>query len=90
MRLNHRSANRFYGEKEVDMQVEIKGIPQDVLVIYEVSRDEPDVNYQGGIEINGIYFEDEGCQMDNMTDDEIAYVQGQIESDVTASMEDAE
>ena len=50
---------------------EIGGVECDVLVHYHSSPAEPDVNWPGGVDVQGVYFEDQGCLLTEMTDDEI-------------------
>ena len=59
-----------YGDQQWDTFCEIQGVEHDVCVHYETSPAEPDVGWAGGLDINGVYLEDQGCQISNMTDDE--------------------
>ena len=59
-----------YGDQEWNTHCEIQGVEQEVLVTYYTSRVEPDVNHEGDCEIQGVYFEDYGCQIGAMTDEE--------------------
>jgi len=59
-----------YGAMQWDTFAEIQGVEQDVCVHYYTSPAEPDVNSGGDLDIHGVYFEDQGCQIGNMTDDE--------------------
>ena len=60
------------GSQEYDTKLEINGYEDDYLVIYSESAPEPDVGLaQGGIEIEGVYFEDQGCVMGQMSEDEL-------------------
>lgn len=67
-----------YGDQQWDTYCEIQGVEQDVLVTYYTSPAEPDVNHAGGCELMGVYFEDEGCQMGAMTDEEIDQLEMRI------------
>lgn len=66
MKLRHR--NKLYGT--VDATCSIDGIEHDVLVEYRISPAEPDVNFPGEIELNGIYYEDEGDITNRLSDKE--------------------
>lgn len=57
------------GSQEYETKVELNGVEQDVLVIYSTQPPEPDVNIAGGLEIEGVYFEDEGCVMGDIDED---------------------
>ena len=59
------------GPQEYHTQIELDEVEQDVMVIYSESKPEPDTGWAGGIEIEGVYFEDEGCQMSEMAEDEL-------------------
>ena len=69
-----------YGDMQWDTYAEIDGVEQDsVTVMYNTSPAEPDVNWPGSCEVTGIYFEDYGDVMGQMTDDEIEQVQLRVE-----------
>ena len=76
-----------YGNRELRGQFEVNGIELDVSVIYDLSPAEPDVNWPGGLDIFGIYYEDQGCVMSQMTDEEIDRVYTAIEDDLQAEAE---
>ena len=59
-----------YGDQTLDTFCEINGIEHDVLVSYYTSPAEPDVNWAGDLEIQGVYLAGEDV-MDNMTDAEL-------------------
>ena len=50
----------------------------DCLVHYYASKPEPSVNWPGGIEIEGVWFEDEGCILDRMTDAEVSELETEL------------
>jgi hypothetical protein len=54
----------------VDTWVEIDGVEMDVLVHYRISPAEPDVNWAGDLEIQGVYYEDHGNIEDQIEDKE--------------------
>ena len=60
----------------------VNGVDQDVCVHFTISPAEPDVGWVGGIEIDAIYFEDEGCVMKHMTDDEIDLAADRVQDDL--------
>ena len=43
------------GSQEYETYLEVEGVEFDVVVIYSVQAAEPDVNVDGGIEIEGVY-----------------------------------
>ncbi len=59
------------GSQEYATQVEINDVEQDVMVIYSECAPEPDVGFAGGVEIEGVYFEDQGCVMSEMSEDQL-------------------
>jgi hypothetical protein len=59
-----------YGDQEFRTFCEIQGVEHAVCVHYDTSPAEPDVGWAGGLDINGVYLEDQGCQISNMTDEE--------------------
>ena len=60
-----------YGDKQWDTYAEIDEVELDVMVFYNTSPAEPDVNWGGSCDVTGVYFEDEGCMMEAMSDEEI-------------------
>ena len=59
-----------YGDQTLDTFCEINGIEHDVLVSYHTSPAEPDVNWAGDLEIQGVYLAGEDV-MGDMTDAEL-------------------
>lgn len=59
------------GSQEYHTQVELNEVEQDVMVIYSESAPEPDVGFDGGIEIEGVYFEDQGDVSGEMSEDQL-------------------
>ena len=57
--------------KPIDTYCTIQGVEQEVLVEVDYQPDEPDVGVSEGIEVVSVWFEDAGCQLGNMTDDEV-------------------
>lgn len=49
----------------------IDGVDWDVLVEVDYQPAEPDVNVREGIDIVSVWLEDEGCQLGNMSEQEI-------------------
>lgn len=57
-----------YGDQQWETHCEIQGFEHEVTVEYYTSPAEPDVNWPGDLDIQGVYLEDQGCQINNMTD----------------------
>ena len=62
----------------------------DVRVVYSIQPPEPDVGIDGGIEIEGVYFEDEGCLMGDMTDYQLECLAEEINDYNVSSWEAAQ
>ena len=78
-----------YGDQEWQTYVEIDGYEHDsVAVMYYTSRAEPDVNHAGDCYVTGVYLEDQGDQMPNMTDDEIDQLQLRVDEHENSRHED--
>ena len=67
-----------YGSQEFDTYVWIGGEEFDVCVHYDTSPAEPDVNWAGGLDITAVYLEDQGCVMDDMTDEEFEQLEMRV------------
>lgn len=79
MRNNNRKINTY---------CTIAGVEDcDVLVEVDISPPEPDVNWAGGLDICSVWFEDQGCQLDRMSEEEIANLQERIEGDLSDKAE---
>ena len=75
-------------EKYIDTFVEIGGVEHDVRVTYDLSPPEPDVGAEGGLEITGAYFEDQGCLLSKLSDDEFSALEDRVVGTVYAKMSD--
>ncbi len=75
-------------EKYIDTFVEIGGVEHDVRVTYDLSPPEPDVGAEGGLEITGAYFEDQGCLLSKISDDEFEALEDRVVKSVYSSMSD--
>lgn len=75
-------------EKHIDTFLEIAGIEHDVRVTYDLSPPEPDVGAEGGLEITGAYFEDQGCLLSKLSDDEFEALEDRVVGTVYAKMSD--
>ena len=69
--------------------VEIKDIQHDVEVHYRINAPEPDVGEPGGVEVESVWFEDQGCLMGEMSDDQIEDLEHEIAERETSSHEAA-
>ena len=68
-----------YGDKQWDTYAEIDGVEQDsVTVFYNTSPAEREVNWGGSCDVTGVYFEDEGCMMEAMSDEEIETLEQRV------------
>jgi hypothetical protein len=80
------------GSQEYHTSLEINEVENEYMVIYSEVGAEPDVGEQGGIEIEGVYFEDQGCVMDQISDfdlDQLALEIGEsLQSRHDAAVED--
>ena len=61
--------------------VEIDGFEHDVAVFWESSPPEPDVNWPGGLEITAVFHEDNGCLMDELSDEQITALESEAEGE---------
>lgn len=70
---------RFKGEQRTNTYCTVAGVDlDDVMVFWELERPEPDVNFAGGVVVNGVYFEDEGDISGDMTDAEMASLEERL------------
>tara|TARA_R110001606_G_scaffold269261_1_gene417883 strand:- start:86 stop:400 length:315 start_codon:yes stop_codon:yes gene_type:complete len=80
-------------KKHIDTFLEIGGVEHDVRVTYDLSPPEPDVGAEGGLEITGAYFhkrffEDQGCLLSKLSDDEFEALEDRVVGTVYAKMSD--
>ena len=68
-----------YGAQRLQTYCEIQGIEQDVLACYDTSPAEPDVNWPGGLDLTAVIFEDEGCVMSHMTEEEVSELESRLD-----------
>lgn len=60
------------GTLEFETSLTINDVDMDVTVMYSNQPAEPDVGIMSdSVEIEGVYFEDEGCLMGEMSDDQL-------------------
>tara|TARA_R110000796_G_scaffold204898_1_gene320944 strand:- start:64 stop:324 length:261 start_codon:yes stop_codon:yes gene_type:complete len=60
-----------YGDKKWATFCEVDEVELDVMIFYNTSPAEREVNWAGGLDITGVYFEDEGCMLESMSPEEI-------------------
>lgn len=69
--IKHKSRLRSGAETGiVATYVVIDGIEHDVDAEYRIAPAEPQVNFDGGIEVECAWYEDQGCILDQLDDDE--------------------
>ena len=77
-----------YGHNEWDTYVTVNDVELDVCVHYYTSPAEPDVNWGGGVDITGIFFEDEGDITAKVSESEIESLYQRVEEHENARWED--
>lgn len=75
---------------EYDASITVNDVDMDVSVHYSVQSPEPDVGVQGGIEIEGVYFEDQGDIQDELSADQIESLAEEINDYLVSMCEAAE
>lgn len=74
--------------KPIDTYCEIDGVEQQVLVEVDYQPAEPDVNVAEGIEVVSVWFEDQGCQLGNMSESEIKELEERLWEESCGSDDD--
>lgn len=73
-----RLAERFFKDRAYRIGICVKGAHLDAAVMADYQPEEHDTNTPEGVEIWGAFVEDEGCQLDNMTDGELRDAEAEI------------
>ena len=63
-------SRRPFKQKPIQTYVEIGGTEYEVSCFYDYQPEEADTNTAAGLEITSAYFEDKGCLLDKLSDDE--------------------
>ena len=62
----------------IDTWCECKGAEHDVLVEYDAWPAEYDTNTAAGMEVTAVWFENQGCILDQMTEKEVASLEERV------------
>jgi hypothetical protein len=73
------SRHKMPGSQKWDTWVEVDGVELDVAVFFDSSPAEPDVNWGGDLDITAVYFQDEGCMLEAMSEDETEALYTRVE-----------
>jgi hypothetical protein len=74
--------------KPIDTYVEIDGVEHDVAVSLYYQPAEPDVNVGESLEVESVWFEDEGCIMDKMSEAEVEALKQRLWDDYNVEDDD--
>ena len=69
--MRYRKPKFQYGDGEAKTWCTVDEVEFDVLVTWESSPEEKDVNWPGSFEITGVYLEDQGCILDKLSNEEL-------------------
>lgn len=74
--------HKFKVPESIDTYCTVKGVDCDVKVEFDYQPEEPDVNVGQSVDILGVYYEDEGCVLDDMTEVEVRALEALVLGEV--------